>query len=67
MGIPAEQHIIDQLVERLALAYPQIGREQVNRTVNEEYGRFDDRPIRDFIPLFVERHAVNRLSELVGS
>ncbi|KDF01430.1 hypothetical protein Y900_021460 [Mycolicibacterium aromaticivorans JS19b1 = JCM 16368] len=67
VGIPAEQHIIDQLVERLALAYPQIGREQVNRTVNEEYGRFDDRPIRDFIPLFVERHAVNRLSELVGS
>ncbi|WP_431237486.1 three-helix bundle dimerization domain-containing protein [Mycolicibacterium aichiense] len=45
-----EQQIIDQLTQRLAVAYPHLASEQVERTVCEEYGRFDGRPIRDFIP-----------------
>jgi hypothetical protein len=32
--------------------------------VNEEYSRFDGRPIRDFIPLFVERNATKELAKL---
>lgn len=60
-----EQQILDQLAQRLAIAYPDITPDQVARTVSEEFGRFDGRPIRDFIPLFAEKHARNRLSQLV--
>ncbi|AQT81043.1 hypothetical protein B1R94_19930 [Mycolicibacterium litorale] len=66
MAALTEEQIIEQLSSRLAVAYPHIQQEQVSRTVSEEYGRFDGRPIRDFIPLFVERHATRRLSQLVS-
>jgi hypothetical protein len=36
----------------------------VTRIVQEEYARFDGRPIRDYIPLFVERNATEALSQL---
>lgn len=62
----AEQQIMDQLAHRLVVAYPGIAPEQIARTVSEEFGRFDGRPIRDFIPLFVEKHASIRLSRLVA-
>lgn len=61
----SEQQIIDQLAQRLASAYTHVEPDQVARVVNEEYSRFDGRPIRDYIPLFVERHCADRLSELV--
>lgn len=61
----SEQQIIDQLAQRLASAYAHVGPDEVARVVNEEYSRFDGRPIRDYIPLFVERHCADRLSELV--
>ena len=38
--------------------------EDVTRVVLEEYTRFDGRPIRDFVPSFVERHSTARLSTL---
>ena len=61
----SEQQIIDQLAQRLASAYAHVGPDEVGRVVNEEYSRFDGRPIRDYIPLFVERHCADRLSKLV--
>ena len=61
----SEQQIIDQLVHRLAGVYPDVESDQVARVVNEEYSRFEGRPIRDYIPLFVERHSADRLSKLV--
>lgn len=61
----SEQQIIDQLAQRLVSAYAHVGPDEVARVVNEEYSRFDGRPIRDYIPLFVERHCADRLSELV--
>jgi len=38
-------------------------RTDVARLVNEEYSRFDGRPIRDYIPLFVERNPAAQLSK----
>ncbi|WP_396928185.1 three-helix bundle dimerization domain-containing protein [Mycolicibacterium sp.] len=67
MVTATEQQIMDQLTQRLAGAYPHIERDQIARTVSEEFGRFDGRPIRDFIPLLVEKHASNRLAQLVSS
>jgi hypothetical protein len=32
--------------------------------VNKEYSRFEGRPIRDFIPLFVERNTTQELAQL---
>jgi hypothetical protein len=61
-----EQQIVDHLTQRLAVAYPDIEPDEVARTVSEEFGRFDGRPVRDFIPLFVEKHAMSRLAQLVA-
>jgi hypothetical protein len=63
----SEQQIIDQLSQRLAGVYTDVEPDQVIRFVNEEYSRFEGRPIRDYIPLFVERHAADRLSKLIGA
>ena len=53
----SEQQIIDQIAHRLTSQYPTISPEEVARRVHEEHARFHGRPIRDFIPLFVERCA----------
>jgi hypothetical protein len=34
--------------------------------VHEQFARFDGRPIRDFVPLFVERSAKAELNNLGG-
>jgi hypothetical protein len=60
----SEQQIIDQLSGRLVASYQDVEPAHVARIVLEEYARFDGRPIRDFVPLFVERHAREALSKL---
>jgi hypothetical protein len=59
----SEQQIIDQLAGRLVDVYAEVEPESVSRIVQQEYARFDGRPIRDFIPLFVERNAKAELSK----
>lgn len=63
----SEQQIIAQLAQRLVGVYPQVDPTHVSRLVQEEYARFDGRPIRDFIPLFVERKANGALTKLEAS
>jgi hypothetical protein len=60
----SEQQIIDQVAHRVADAHIQVPPDQVATLVHEEYARFDGRPIRDDIPLFVERNAKRKLSKL---
>jgi hypothetical protein len=62
----SEQQIIDQLANRLADVHTQVEPEYVARVVADEYARFEGRPIRDFIPLFVERNAAQELAKLVS-
>jgi hypothetical protein len=57
----SEQQIIDQLAQRLADAHTHVEPTRVARVVHEQYARFEGRPIRDFIPLFVERRAAEEL------
>jgi hypothetical protein len=38
--------------------------DKVAEVVNDRYARFADRPIRDYIPLFVERAARTELAQL---
>ncbi|MEH3141186.1 MAG: hypothetical protein PGN37_13595 [Mycobacterium kyogaense] len=58
----SEQQIIDQVAQRLADAHTSVAPDRVAAVVHEEYARFTGRPIRDFVPLFVERNAKAELS-----
>lgn len=60
----SEQAILDQLVERLAQRYPGLAADTVMEVVREHHARFDGRPVRDYIPLFVERRARQQLALL---
>ncbi len=56
-----EQQIIDQLAQRLADAHTKVEPARVAKVVHEQYARFEGSPIRDFVPLFVERRATAEL------
>ena len=60
----SEQQIIDQLAQRLADAHATVAPDRVAAVVHAQYARFEGRPIRDFIPLFVERGAKAELTRL---
>jgi hypothetical protein len=60
----SEQTVIDQVVVRLAQRYPDIAKSTVQRIVQEAHATFHGRPLRDFIPLLVERNARAVLNEL---
>jgi hypothetical protein len=60
----SERTVIDQVVDRLAMKYPSVPGEKVADVVNDCYARFDGRPIRDYVPLFVERGARAQLAAL---
>ena len=60
----SEQQIIDQLSDRLTILFADVEPSQISRVVQEEYARFGDRPIRDFVPIFVERNAKTELLKL---
>ena len=61
-----EQQIIDQIAERLSGMYTSVSPDAVSRLVHAEYARFNGRPVRDFVPLFVERSAKAELAKLDG-
>jgi hypothetical protein len=60
----SEQSGIDQLVVRLTNRYPTIAKATVESVVHDVHARFDGRPLRDYIPLLVERSARSELSRL---
>jgi hypothetical protein len=61
----SEQTIVEQLVERLAQKYPGLPSERrLSKWSRQHHARFDGRPVRDYIPLFVERRAHHQLAEL---
>ena len=61
-----EEQVIDQLADRLVPIYPAVEPEQVSRVVHDEYTRYEGSPIREYIPLLVERHAKEELDKLVA-
>ena len=60
----SEQRVVDQIAERLCDVYRDVPRDRVVRLVHEQQARFDGRPIRDFISLFVERNAKVELAKM---
>jgi hypothetical protein len=57
----SEQTIIHQLTERLMRKYPAVPPDTVATIVRGIHARFDGRPLRDYVPLLVERHARSEL------
>jgi hypothetical protein len=57
---------IQQVVDRLQQSYPTLPADTVMTVVRDNHARFDGRPVRDFVPLFVERAARNGLAKLGG-
>jgi hypothetical protein len=60
----SEWSAIERLVVRLKEVYPKIPGDTVATVVHHNHARFDGRPVRDFIPLFVERGARHELGQL---
>ncbi|MFI5694778.1 three-helix bundle dimerization domain-containing protein [Kribbella sp. NPDC051586] len=65
MNTADEDRAIGEVVDRLAKAFPSVGVDKVAQVVSDTRPEFADVPIRDFVPLFVERGAKERLRELV--
>jgi hypothetical protein len=60
----SERRLIDQVVKRLTIRFPTLDPVTVLCVVDEIHGRYDGRPVRDYVPLFVERNAVTELNRL---
>jgi hypothetical protein len=52
-----EEVAMVQVAQRLHERFPAVPEDQIEQTVQAEYHRFDGSPIRDFVPIFVERNA----------
>jgi hypothetical protein len=62
-----EDRLIGQVVDRLLAGFPQVPVDTVHEFVGLVHDQFDDAPIRDFVPLFVERHTKEKLANLAGT
>ncbi|MFY1620965.1 three-helix bundle dimerization domain-containing protein [Micromonospora sp. WMMD736] len=62
-----EETLISEVIDRLAGSYPSLTREDIGAVVEELRTRFDGAPVREFVPLFVERRAHLALDELAVS
>ena len=62
----SEQRMIDQLIERLVATHPSVPPERVAEIVHAIHAQFDERPLREFVPLFVERGAKRELGQLTA-
>ena len=60
----SEWSAIEQLVDRLRNNYPHVPADTVATVVHHTHAKFDGRPVRDFVPLFVERGAKEELTRL---
>ncbi|WP_433158120.1 three-helix bundle dimerization domain-containing protein [Kribbella sp. CA-247076] len=59
-----EDRAINEVIDRLAKQFPRVSTDEVAQVVRQSRPEFDNVPIRDFVPLFVERGAKARLREL---
>jgi hypothetical protein len=51
----SEAEAIDRVTHRLRQQFPELPAETVETSVHEHHQVFDGRPVRDFIPILVER------------
>ena len=57
-----ETRAVTEVVQRLAAAHPDLPSDVVEHTVHTSHERFAGSPIRDFVPVLVERMAKTSLA-----
>lgn len=60
----SEETLIEQVADRLTRTYPTVPPEVVTAIVHGIHTEFDGRPVRDFVPLFVEGRAGGEVAKL---
>ncbi len=60
----SEQTIIAQVADRLTTRYPSVAPDALTAVVQGIHARFDGRPVREYVPLLVERFAAEELNRL---
>jgi hypothetical protein len=60
----SEQTIINQVTERLTQRYPGVPSDTLTAVVRDVYAQFEGRPVREYVPLLVERFAADELDRL---
>jgi hypothetical protein len=60
----SEWTAIQHVVERLQAKYPAVPPDTVTTVVYHNHARFDGRPIREIVPLFVERRSRLELAKI---
>jgi hypothetical protein len=63
----SEQTVIDEVTDRLTSRYPTIPPDTLTAVVQGVLARFDGRPVREYVPLLVERFAVEELDDRLRS
>ncbi|GAC1395717.1 MAG: hypothetical protein NVSMB60_02780 [Mycobacterium sp.] len=63
----SEWTAIQQVVDRLTSSYPGVPPDTGIAVVHHNHASFDGRPVRDFVPLFVERAARQEFAKLGGA
>ena len=58
-----ETDAMQHVVGRLGGQFPELPPDEIERTVRVKYESFADSPIRDFVPVLVERAARRQLAE----
>jgi hypothetical protein len=62
----SETMLIEQVVQRLMTQYADLPPDHVAGAVRSAHARFEQSPIREFVPLLVERSARAELSRNAG-
>jgi D-alanyl-D-alanine dipeptidase len=62
--VTSEETALSASATRLCARFSTVAPEVVHEVLRATYARFDGRPIRDFVPLLVERAAAERLREV---
>jgi hypothetical protein len=60
----SEQRALVEVADRLSELFPSVSREGIEQIVQEEYARFDDARVRDYVPTLTENAATDRLREV---
>lgn len=61
MAKETEAQAVLAVIERLAGRFPDLDRSDIETVVAEEHAKLSDGPVRDFVPVLVERAAKARL------
>jgi hypothetical protein len=62
MGVIEELRALGAVVDRLAERFPEVPRDEIEQTVQQEHRSLDSGKVRDFVPILVEHAARDRLA-----